>query len=215
MLDRVLSILAPHHCYGCQKPPKLLCSECKKHNIKNYNSNNEIVLRIDGKAILIQYISQREGALKALIDGYKFQREKISYKILAEFLNDVFPVSSGEIIIAIPTSSAHKRERGYDHMKLIGRQYAKLANTIFLEILEGNRNYSQHEKNYMERQLLSKDVFSVKNDLEIKKDTPIILIDDILTTGATMKSAVTALRSAGFANIKCRVIAYQAFSVDE
>lgn len=215
MIDAMLSVLAPHYCYGCQNPPKLLCAKCNKYNRQNYNTSNKIELVTKYNTIEVNYIDAREGALKAVIDGYKFQREKSSYKILARMLNDVFPVSKDEIITIIPTSTAHKRERGYDHMKLIGRYYAKLSNATFAEVIEGNRAYSQHKKNYKDRQNLSKNIFSVKNRINLNKDSPIILIDDIYTTGATIREGYEALKDAGFTNIKCRVIAYQPFSIDE
>ena len=100
-------------------------------------------------------------------------------------------------------------------MKLIGRYYAKLSNATFAEIIERNRAYSQHKKNYKDRQNLSKNIFSVKNRINLNKDSPIILIDDIYTTGATIREGYEALKDAGFTNIKCRVIAYQPFSIDE
>lgn len=211
MLDNILSILAPHYCYGCQKPPKLMCHECNNYNNKNYNT---LSFNVSDKVYPVNYISLREGAIKSLIDGYKFQREKAAHKILAELLFTNFPPQNDSIITTVPTSQSHKRERGYDHMKLIAKKYARLSSVPFYEIIEGNRKYSQHQKNFKDRQKLTQDIFSIKDGIKISKNTPIVLIDDIYTTGATMKATVNALHGAGFSNIKCQVIVYQPFNID-
>ena len=194
MIDAMLSVLAPHYCYGCQNPPKLLCAKCNKYNRQNYNTSNKIEPVTKYNTIEVNYIDAREGALKAVIDGYKFQREKSSYKILARMLNDVFPVSKDEIITIIPTSTAHKRERGYDHMKLIGRYYAKLSNATFAEIIEGNRAYSQHKKNYKDRQNLSKNIFSVKDKVIfkdfVKYSFPVTINELLWGTGTAANAAI-------------------------
>lgn len=216
MLDSVLSVLSPYYCYECQKPPQLLCNKCKNNNIKNYNTSNIIPFYFAEKHIEVKFFSLRVGSVKDLVDGLKFERQKNAYKIIAKILNECFPASSSndEILTTIPTSFTHKRERGYDHMKLICKEYSRLSKIPFVNLLEGNRNYSQHSKNYVDRQKLSKDIYNVKNNNSVDKNLKIILIDDILTTGATMKSAYKALKIAGYHNIECRVFLYQPFTVD-
>ena len=214
MLDSVLSALAPHYCYGCHKPAKLLCIECNKYNNKNYNSVIFERLFLNNHNYEVKCVDLRIGVLKDLIDGYKFQRQKISFKVLAEILFFVFPAPADSIVITIPTRQKNKRARGYDHMKLIANRYAKLSKVKFSDMLNGDRKYSQHTKNLKERQQLAKNVFVVDKNTTIDKRSHLILVDDIYTTGSTMKEAVVALNQAGFYNIECIVIARQPFSVD-
>ena len=71
----------------------------------------------------------------------------------------------------------------------------------------------QKELEPAERQKNLKKAFKIIHD-DVKLNT-IVIIDDIYTTGATIREGNEALKDAGFTNIKCRVIAYQPFSIDE
>lgn len=214
MLETALSFLAPHHCYICRKPPHLLCLDCDKNNTYSPDSHDRIGFIYQSKEVSVQYVGYREGWLKDIIDGYKFKREKAAYKILAQLLSRTFPLTGAFIVTTVPTRSHNVRARGYDHMKLIAKRYALINKVEYAPLLCGNRQYSQHQKNFIDRQRLTKGAFSVRRGSNIRKDQPIVLVDDILTTGATMKEAYSTLLQAGFTNVQCLVVAYQPFRID-
>ncbi len=216
MLDSLLSVLAPHHCYQCKKPPRLLCEKCINYNTKIYFDGNFIETVIDNKLYKIKYVALRENSLKELVDGFKFLRQKRAYRDLALLLHSVFPQEDNILITTIPTSRSHQRERGYDHMALITKQYAKLCRAKYKNILVGNRKYSQHKMNLQDRQKKAAGVFHFNQIYNtISRDTPIVLVDDIYTTGNTMREAIKALNEAGFNDIRPHVILKQPFDIDQ
>ena len=115
MIDNILSLLAPHHCYGCNNPPYLLCDNCKKYIVKSPNeflSTNIINLELPPESkIKIYYIGLRKGVIKELINGYKFKNQVVSYKILGNLLGEALSVLNDNCILtSIPTSSDHIRK---------------------------------------------------------------------------------------------------------
>lgn len=217
MLDKVLSQLAPHPCFECGKLGKALCDNCK------YNIANEPFLgcigcgRPSGARGVCETckfydkawcVGSRQEALRRLIDAYKFERMRIAHQDLAHLLADVLPVlPENTIIIPIPTVRRHVRQRGYDHTVLVAKQLAKLKNCSYAPILERKTQSVQRGASRSARIRQAKEAFTVGNTLS--PDTPYLIIDDVVTTGSTLKYAAKILRDAGGRQVWVAAIARQ------
>jgi predicted amidophosphoribosyltransferase len=112
------------------------------------------------------------------------------------------------IIVPIPTIAAHVRQRGYDHIQLVARQFAKLRGGMSFERpLERISTASQRGANKRQRFTQAESAFRVTTSL--KADRPYLLIDDVVTTNATLRYAALALRDAGAQQVWVAVIARQ------
>ena len=153
-------------------------------------------------------VGERSGVLQRLIGGYKFQRMRSAHKILGDLLLFVLPdLPQNTIIVPVPTAPSHIRERGYDHMLLVAKYVARCRGLQYQQLLQRVTDTKQRQANVTQRQAQASQAFAARN--KIDGNVPYLLIDDVVTTGATIKYASKALSKAGAKNIWVAVIARQ------
>lgn len=217
MIDTLLASLAPHLCFGCGQIGTLICQSCKEDIITDVAGCCIVCDRQAGDylcsnhADVIEhgwYVASRTGPLEALIDAYKFENAKAAYLSLAEILKARLPDLPREtVIIPIPTISHHIRQRGYDHVQLIARELGRQLGLTVAPRLQRLTATKQRDASMRQRELQAKRAFAVKG--ELRPDAPYLLIDDVATTGATLRYAAQALRDAGAQQIWVAAIARQ------
>lgn len=153
-------------------------------------------------------VGERSGALQKLIDAYKFSNARAASKVLAGLLDDILPVLPPDtVVVPVPTVSSHIRQRGYDHTELICRELAGRRRLSLGRHLERRGKARQRGASRAERERQAREAFSCH--AELPGDRPYLLVDDIVTTGATMKYAATALREAGAKEVWAAAVARQ------
>ncbi len=205
----MLKIVAPHPCYGCGKIGLVLCDYCKYDIIFDPFSGCILCETPVLRGICAQHgapleavyvVGARDGALKAAINGLKFSNAKLVAQALAEVLDaslPLFPPST--VIVPVPTVTAHVRQRGYDHIELIARHLGRLREMPVERVLTRLTSDTQHTAK-------SKEVRQTQAERAFGLDTarasglaghPVLLLDDIITTGATFIAAAEKLSQAG------------------
>lgn len=150
---------------------------------------------------------ERDAALARIIDAFKFERCRSAYRDMAVVLADILPVLPRDIVIAsIPTVRAHVRERGYDHAELVAKEVARRCRRPYVRLLHRQTTTMQRGVGRKERFAQAEQAFGVRSS--IVPDT-ILLIDDVITTGATLHFAAKALRDAGAKTIFVAALAIQ------
>ena len=135
----------------------------------------------------------------------KILEELSELKLLENFHNP--------ILIPIPLSKKRFKERGYNQSSLIAKNLEKLdkkENFVLEENILFKRKETEHQARIKNKQARLKNLigtFSVKNQ-ELIKNKNIILIDDVTTTGATLKEARKILRENGAKKIIAFTIAH-------
>ncbi|MDB5186542.1 MAG: putative amidophosphoribosyltransferase [Candidatus Saccharibacteria bacterium] len=218
MIDTLLSYIAPHLCCGCGKIGALLCDDCK-YNINNDASVLCIACGIGAsdtgicKTCDVAYtrawcVGERSGVLQRLIGDYKFQNMYAAYRPLALLLIEhIDQLPSTTVVVPIPTVASHVRERGYDHTLLLAKQVAKHRDIRLRQVITRTNSSRQRGASGVQRVAQAKVAFKVTG--KINPAVPYLLIDDVVTTGATIKYAAEALRAAGATQIWVAVIARQ------
>ena len=179
-------------CIACNRltTPMWLCNTCKLPYEKAW------------------VVGERKDTLQRLIGLYKFERAKSAYKDLADLLLDTLPeLPLGTVIVPIPTVSSHIRERGYDHMLLIAKYIARARGLSCQRLLYRKTNTKQRQATAAQRVAQAKQAFGVTGQIEPNR--PYLLLDDVFTTGATIKYASRVLSEAGAKHIWVAVIARQ------
>ena len=218
-LDSFLELIFPSRCAGCSeltgKGPAL-CEKCAR-SLQTYDSlfcgvcmarlpEGKKICHSDSPFILGAAINYHVGAAGALIRELKFKRNKKIAKFLADLLASYLKklpltLSSYEIL-AMPLSSARQRERGFNQAGLIAEELSPL---VSVPILPGGLTRIKHStpqskiRGRKERLQNVSGAFSAKPELVAGKN--IILLDDVITSGATMFEAARALKSAGVRKI--------------
>ena len=217
MISKLLQIIAPHHCYGCNKTGVILCSNCK-YDITSEPFSGCIVCRKPSTAGVCMActnsfnkawcVGERHDTLETIINAYKFDRLQSSYKILAELIDETMPVlPSNTLVVGIPTVPAHVRQRGYDHVDLIVKEFCKLRKLEKSPVLRRVTSTTQRGASRAQRLKHAKAAFEAKHALD--DALPYLLIDDVVTTGATIEYAARALREAGATVVWVAVVARQ------
>lgn len=153
-------------------------------------------------------VGERSGSLQRLIGLYKFERAKSAYKQLGDLLLSSLPdLPDDTVIVPLPTVPSHIRERGYDHMLLIAKYVASAKGLACQQLLIRQTSTKQRQAGAIKRANQAKTAFAING--QINSDTPYLLVDDVMTTGASIKYATMALKKAGAKHVWVAVIAKQ------
>jgi len=219
MIERFISLLAPHLCFGCHKIGTILCNSCAGNII--LESTNACVgcrkLAKDGICTVCGeqtgfsrcwLVGQRTAVLEAVINAYKFQRARDAYQALANLLDKRLPPLPAEtVVVPVPTIASHIRGRGYDHCLLLAQAFANRRGLACTPLLLRAKNTVQRGASRAERLRQAQQAFVARQISDVS--CPYLLIDDVITTNATLQSSARALRAAGATTIWAAVLAQQ------
>ena len=205
IVERVPGIVAPHPCFGCGKIGTLLCDYCKYNIISEPFVGCFICALPNQNGICLQHISpisrcfivgQREGVLEALINSLKFSHTKAAAYSAALLLHESLPLLPlSTVIVPIPTVSGHIRQRGYDQTLLIAQHFAWLRALPIKRLLTRQNKATQHLLGKDDRLKEAGGAFKLDTTIRgVAPDVPILIIDDIITTGATVSAAANVLK---------------------
>lgn len=189
---------------------EIICTECLYHlplTDFHLDIENDTVKQLWGKldfevALSMLYLSKDsrvERLLHQLKYGNKPQIGVFLGKIYGKNLKDFSNLQQFDLITAVPIHPKKHRERGYNQ----AFQFAKgLSQSLSLPVSEAvlQRNIysiSQTKKSRSERYDNVSGVFALHRNAGSLQDKHILLVDDILTTGATVCEAGEVLRKAG------------------
>lgn len=218
MIDRLLSYVAPHLCSSCGEIGGILCDSCK-YDIIQTDSLHCVAcgrgISISGvcRQCHVSYVKawcvgMHAESLRRLVQQYKFHYAKAAARVLADLLlMCVSDLPANTIIVPLPTVPAHIRQRGYDHIDLIARRFAKKRQLKLVAVIERVGSDKQRGATRAQRIAQAKKAFRVRTVLD--PAVPYLVIDDVVTTGASLKYATLALRQAGAREIWVAAIARQ------
>jgi ComF family protein len=112
------------------------------------------------------------------------------------------------VITWVPLSRKRKRTRGYDQARLLAEALAAGSSIPCSGLLVKQREAAPQSGSggREERKANIRDAYRTKNEIDIRGKT-VLLVDDIVTTGATLEECAAVLSSAGAACIKAVTIA--------
>lgn len=156
------------------------------------------LLNLDGAVMGYKY----SGALKDMLHKLKFEGESKFLQLLAEeavFLAQAYGESSFDMVVSVPTDAARRRQRGFDIPESIFAQALAVKGAWQPQVLARIKATApQYGLTPEKRRSNVKGCFKVQGDVRGKK---ILLVDDILTTGATLDEAAKTLKQAGAKSI--------------
>jgi ComF family protein len=209
MINKILDIIFPKSCLECGKQGEgYICSSCFlvfKETLKVekiYNNFYDTLIYIDKyDAKTREQILNMKFSTKPYIAEY-FTEILVKHEKIKSYLKNF------DMIIPVPMQKLKKSERGYNQTEIFGKALAlKIDVPCNIDILQKvKENKTQSTLNYKDRQKNVKDIFKVDLKRNIKGKN-IILVDDIFTTGATVKECSKILKLSGVSKICVIVIA--------
>jgi ComF family protein len=154
--------------------------------------------------IFAEYNDTKKRAIRAL----KFGAKRQMAAPIARQIADMLPVLSQDTVITnVPTASTRVRQRGFDHTKHIAKEVAKLTKLPYHSLLVRTNSNRQVGASREQR---TKQVVGAYRAISLEKivGKNILLVDDVVTTGATLSESVKVLKAAGAKRVDCAVFAY-------
>lgn len=146
-------------------------------------------------------VTSHTGLGKTLIWRLKFTGARSAAAVIAHTMAKTYKAPSNTYIVPVPTATSRARQRGYDQAVLLAKCYANICGATFLPCLARAGQQHQRGSSRTTRLMQQRDVYRVKRGYIITASN-VLLIDDVITTGATLQSAAAVLKLAGAANIQ-------------
>ncbi len=182
MLDFVRTWLFPPCCVSCDAPGPALCALCAP---SPREAQTFVLDGVPGFAL-----GPYAGALRRAIVAMK-HGERDPLDAFAGLLAERAMLEG--TLVPLPTSRGRAAERGFDQSVEIARRIALRRSIPFAQVLRKHRG-PQEGLNRRER-LASVDRFRIRNG--VAPPATVTLLDDVCTTGATLRDAIRALSEAG------------------
>jgi predicted amidophosphoribosyltransferase len=138
---------------------------------------------------------------RALLTGLKNGQQRWLVPVLAARLVALLPEADGLVVTWAPTGPARRRQRGFDQAELLARAVGRRAHLPVVALLRRQAGPAQSGRSGADRRQPAG--FSPARAAA----GPVVLVDDVTTTGATLVAAARALRAAGAAAIHGVVVA--------
>ena len=210
LLEYLKHFLFPSKCILCGKvladEETDLCRECRMTAPEHPQGKLKLQF-IDSTAAVWYYI----GAVRESLHRFKFRRARylaepygrmLAMKVLSSDMEDL------DLVTWVPISGLRKLCRGYDQDELLAKVVARELGLPCLPLLKKVRNNRPQSRitGFAQRRANVMGVYRTRNEEKIS-GTRILLVDDILTTGATAGECARMLLTAGAKEISCAVVA--------
>ncbi len=209
IINDINSILLPHCCFGCNAPlisgEHLLCTVCR-HDLPitdyNFGQENEIDRVFYGRAHIVKANSflffSKTGIVKNLLHHLKYKNQEIVGDFIGSWYGETI-VANGylnhiDIVVPVPLHPKKLKKRGYNQVDAFARQLAKHLQAEFKAnaLLKTANTKTQTKKTRLNRWQNKKNLYEVDNGKSLTHKK-VLLVDDIITTGATIEACCSAL----------------------
>ncbi len=213
-----LSFLFPPTCLACRSllsnVSGLLCSSCAQ-SLRRVDPGDAIYQQTLGALaangcidrLRAPFYFEKSGALQELMHQLKYNgMTRVGRLVGAEIANSLgdLALTQNPLIVPVPLHRTKFRERGYNQAEYVGRGIARALGFRVLSRAVHRTVYtkSQTKLDSVQRAKNVEGVFRLAKGAEdLLRDKTILLVDDVITTGATIRSCAMALREAKPASI--------------
>ncbi len=213
IIKQILKIIFPRECYGCGQLDTLICSEClKRIPLRPYQKEKIRHQDYLDRVLISSFYSHP--LVPKLIEQFKYYGQSDLAlplgQIMLNFIkrNKLDKTLANFYLVPLPLHRRRLLERGFNQSKLLADFLSKsLSLPVIADNLWRKKYRKQQVKLSAAKRLNNiKGAFAVHNKKELfgKK---ILLVDDVVTTGASLNEAAKILREAGVSSVWAITIA--------
>lgn len=207
-VQALLALLFPERCACCRAITGggPLCKGCGEKLTRL--GTPECRPRHSGGTDRIVAVYAYGGAGAALMRAFKFRGRQSCYEALRPtFEKQMARLLAAEVVdvvTCVPMGRASQRRRGFNQAERIARPLAEYLELPYEALLEKCRqNRTQHDLSAGERLENVRDVYAARRPLA---GQTVLLVDDIVTTGATLSACTRVLKAAGAGRVVCAAV---------
>ncbi len=219
LVEQFFRVLAPSNCIKCGNEGSLICIWCIEEALPavvdrcyrcNKLSGDSRTCPACRRHTVINHLwvrTEYSEYARQVVHAMKFRYSNEAAELIARELKSTIPVLAKEtLIIHVPTITNHIRQRGFDHSRVIARHLSRLNKLEHLSALLRLGQARQVGASRLERIAHVQYSFEMRQTINLK-GARVLLVDDVITTGATLEAAARVLRQAGAIRIDAVVFA--------
>ncbi|EDM37110.1 putative amidophosphoribosyl-transferase [Pedobacter sp. BAL39] len=223
-ITALVRLLFPNICLACNTElyagEHLLCSRCRyslpytdHHLFIDNKVNRQLWGRIPSPNAMAFLHFRKGGRVQQIMHQIKYHHQTVLGAMLGSMAAEKLAASSQyqdiDLIIPVPLHWKRLRTRGYNQSECIAQGIAAYLqaplNTNHL--IRHSATSSQTRKNRYQRYENMKSVFAVCDETALK-DKHILLVDDVITTGATIEACALELHRCGIRKLSIFALAF-------
>ena len=179
------------YCCGSSKESVPICSNC--YNTLDFNPPrvDRIILNTD-----IYVAGQYDKSMQKIIRGLKYHNKKELAYYQAKLMFDYFQtlnINKNFQVVPVPLHKSREKKRHYNHMELVADEFCKMSGFVKNTDLIKRIKQTKPQKTVLKLN---------KQNLK-SRQLPILLIDDICTSGATFESIIEEFHKNEITDITC------------
>lgn len=201
----------PAECIGCGKEDFFLCKKCVHKLQPQVHRFSITVPHLQKIWVMGDY---HMPLLQKSITSLKFGFSQEIVEEMQPFFKKSFSEISlpeNAVFVPVPLHFFRKNTRGFNQSLLLANAFSRITAFPVCDILMRNKNTKPQTKLSGEKRRKNlKNAFSVQKkhrNIPLRKNTPIILVDDVTTTFSTLQECAKILKKAGYKNISAVVVA--------
>lgn len=223
--DVALNLLFPRWCLGCGKEGDFICPACRRSLPRARpplcpkcgrpqasgvlcSSCASWPAEIDG----IRSPFHFDGVMRQAIHQLKYGNLRTLAPPLAQLLSDYLITNSvpGEVLVPVPLHQKRLRERGYNQSRLLVRELGRLTNLPVVDDCLTRRRPTPPQARTSTVDERRNNVASAFACCEKRlREKQVLLIDDVVTSGATLNACAAALKAAGATSVWALTLAME------
>jgi ComF family protein len=209
----VLEVLFPSRCVGCGAYGSFLCQACQAELPRTRPPRCPICWQPQrGEAPCSRCRQERpafqgarslyiyEGAAREAVRALKYKYISALAQPMAELMARYLEEEDieADLLVAVPLYGRRQRLRGYNQSALLARELSRLCGLSLAERGLARRRNTPPQARSVDAEARKRNVADAfEADCRMVEGKRVLLIDDVMTTGATLSACALALREAG------------------
>ena len=210
---RALDLALPAACAGCRREGRVLCRDCLPALDARLDAEPGVPVGLPADLpvplLQLEWCAPFTGVTRRAVLALKYDGERRLAPLLGAAVARRWrrAAAGGDLLLPVPGSPDRVRERGYDQAALIAHEAGRALGLPVLPTLERVRaTAAQYDVDRAERAANLRVAFRIGRDSGIQNRW-VVLVDDVVTTGATLAACATTALAAGALGVSAVTVA--------